>query len=151
MPQLWHQGVVRHAGTGPYPEAPVMSPSGISKAGGKQIAEPMTQKDIDEVVAGFANSAGYAKGLGFDGVEIHGAHGYLIDQFFWEGTNQRDDAYGGSIEKRTRLGLRNRRGRARGGGTGFPDPAALLAMEAAGLHRAAGADPAELERFWRRW
>ncbi len=90
MPQLWHQGVVRHAGSGPYPEAPVMSPSGISKAGGKQIAEPMTQGDIDAVVDGYAKSAGYAKQLGFDGVEIHGAHGYLIDQFFWEATNRRD-------------------------------------------------------------
>ena len=103
MPQLWHQGVMRHAGTGPYPEAPVMSPSGISKTGGKQIAEPMTQTDIDETIEGFANSAGYAKELGFDGVELHGAHGYLIDQFFWEGTNQRDDSYGGSIEARTRF------------------------------------------------
>jgi 2,4-dienoyl-CoA reductase-like NADH-dependent reductase (Old Yellow Enzyme family) len=103
MPQLWHQGVVRHAGSGPYPDAPVMSPSGISKPGGKMIAEPMTQKDIEAVVDGFAKSARYAKALGFDGVEIHGAHGYLIDQFFWQGTNRREDAYGGSIEGRTRL------------------------------------------------
>jgi 2,4-dienoyl-CoA reductase-like NADH-dependent reductase (Old Yellow Enzyme family) len=103
MPQLWHQGVVRHAGTGPYPDAPVMSPSGISKPGGKEIAPPMTGKDIDEVVEGFAKSAAHAKALGFDGVEIHGAHGYLIDQFFWEALNRRDDAYGGSIEKRTQL------------------------------------------------
>ncbi len=103
MPQLWHQGVVRHAGTGPYPDAPVMSPSGISKPGGKEIAAPMTQKDIDEVVEGYARSAASAKKLGFDGVEIHGAHGYLIDQFFWEGLNRRSDAYGGTIEKRTQL------------------------------------------------
>lgn len=99
MPQLWHQGVVRHPGSGPYPDAPSMSPSGLARPG-KTVAAPMTQHDIDNVVEGFAKSAGYAKALGFDGVEIHGAHGYVIDQFFWEGTNQRDDVYGGSIEKR---------------------------------------------------
>jgi 2,4-dienoyl-CoA reductase-like NADH-dependent reductase (Old Yellow Enzyme family) len=104
MPQLWHQGVIRHPGTGPHPEAPSMSPSGLARPG-KTVAEPMTQRDIDSVVAGFAKSAGYAKALGFDGVEIHGAHGYIIDQFFWDGTNQRTDAYGGSLEKRDRFAI----------------------------------------------
>jgi 2,4-dienoyl-CoA reductase-like NADH-dependent reductase (Old Yellow Enzyme family) len=104
MPQLWHQGIVRHAGTGPYPDAPSMGPSGLSRPG-KQVAEPMTQRDIDDVIAGFAKSAGYAKAIGFDGVEIHGAHGYIIDEFFWEGTNQRDDKYGGSLTKRTRFAV----------------------------------------------
>ena len=102
MPQLWHQGIVRHKGSGPYPDAPSLGPSGLSRPG-KHVADPMTQAQIDGVVAGFAKSAGYAKALGFDGVEIHGAHGYIIDEFFWEGTNQRGDAYGGSIEKRTRF------------------------------------------------
>jgi 2,4-dienoyl-CoA reductase-like NADH-dependent reductase (Old Yellow Enzyme family) len=88
------------SGNGPYPEAPSMSPSGLAKPG-KKVAEPMTQRDIDDVIAGFAKSAGYAKALGFDGVELHGAHGYVIDQYFWEGTNARDDQYGGSLEKRT--------------------------------------------------
>ena len=66
----------------------------------KKVAEPMTDEDIADVIAGFAKSARYAKDLGFDGVELHGAHGYLIDQFFWEGTNQRDDRYGGSLGAR---------------------------------------------------
>jgi 2,4-dienoyl-CoA reductase-like NADH-dependent reductase (Old Yellow Enzyme family) len=104
MPQLWHQGVIRHAGSGPYPEAPSMSPSGLSRPGHK-VAEPMTKADIDAVIEGFAKSAGYAKALGFDGVEIHGAHGYIVDQFFWDGTNERGDAYGGSIEKRDRFAV----------------------------------------------
>jgi 2,4-dienoyl-CoA reductase-like NADH-dependent reductase (Old Yellow Enzyme family) len=104
MPQLWHQGVIRHAGSGPYPQSPSMSPSGLSRPGHK-VAEPMTKTDIDAVIAGFAKSAGYAKALGFDGVEIHGAHGYIIDQFFWDGTNERGDAYGGSIEKRNRFAV----------------------------------------------
>jgi 2,4-dienoyl-CoA reductase-like NADH-dependent reductase (Old Yellow Enzyme family) len=99
MPQLWHQGVVRHPGTGPYPEQPSMSPSGLARHD-KKVAEPMSDSDVADVISGFANSARYARELGFDGVELHGAHGYLIDQFFWEGTNQRDDKYGGSLEAR---------------------------------------------------
>ena len=102
MPQLWHQGIVRHKGSGPYPNEPSLGPSGLSRPG-KKVSEPMTQSQIDAVIAGFAKSAAHAKAMGFDGVEIHGAHGYIIDEFFWEGTNQRDDAYGGSIEKRTRF------------------------------------------------
>lgn len=102
IPQLWHVGAVRRPGIGPDKEVPGYSPSGLFKPG-KVNGHAMTQQDIDEVVAAFAESAGHAKRLGFDGVEIHGAHGYLIDQFFWEGTNQRDDAYGGSLENRTRF------------------------------------------------
>jgi 2,4-dienoyl-CoA reductase-like NADH-dependent reductase (Old Yellow Enzyme family) len=100
MPQLWHEGVERRPGSGPYPDAPSMSPSGLSRPGEK-VGEPMTQKEIDDVILGFAKSAAYAKALGFDGVELHGAHGFVIDQFFWEGTNRRSDKYGGSAEKRT--------------------------------------------------
>ncbi len=102
MPQLWHQGVVRHPGTGPYPDERSMSPSGLARPG-KKVAEPMTESDIADVIASFARSAGYAKELGFDGVEIHGAHGYILDQFFWDGTNERADAYGGTLAQRTRF------------------------------------------------
>jgi 2,4-dienoyl-CoA reductase-like NADH-dependent reductase (Old Yellow Enzyme family) len=63
----------------------------------------MTDSQIADAIAGFARSAGYAKKLGFDGVELHGAHGYLIDQFFWEGTNRRDDHHAGGIAERTRF------------------------------------------------
>ncbi|HJW41213.1 MAG TPA: hypothetical protein VJ476_08290, partial [Rhizomicrobium sp.] len=73
MPQLWHQGVVRHPGTGPHPDAPSMSPSGLAKKD-KRVAEPMSDSDVADVISGFANSARYAKELGFDGVELHGAH-----------------------------------------------------------------------------
>ena len=102
MPQLWHQGIMRKQGTGPYPEAPSMGPSGLSKPG-KNVAEPMTHKDIDDVIEAFAKSARSAMDLGFDGVEIHGAHGYILDQFFWDGTNVRDDHFGGTLADRTRF------------------------------------------------
>jgi 2,4-dienoyl-CoA reductase-like NADH-dependent reductase (Old Yellow Enzyme family) len=119
MPQLWHLGVVRHPGTGPYPEQRSMSPSGLARAD-KKVAEPMSDEDIADVIAGYANSARYAKELGFDGVELHGAHGYLIDQFFWEGTNQRDDKYGGALEKRSNFAADVTRAVRKAVGEDFP-------------------------------
>lgn len=63
----------------------------------------MTQADLDDVIAAFAEAAAAAERIGFDGVEIHGAHGYLIDQFLWEGTNRRTDAYGGDLVARAKF------------------------------------------------
>ena len=63
----------------------------------------MSSEDIKETIDAFASDAKYCEEIGFDGVEIHGAHGYLIDNFFWRGTNERKDLYGGSIEKRSQL------------------------------------------------
>jgi 2,4-dienoyl-CoA reductase-like NADH-dependent reductase (Old Yellow Enzyme family) len=63
----------------------------------------MTQAQIDDVIESFARGAETAIGLGYDGVEIHGAHGYLVDQFLWAATNQRTDRYGGSPANRARF------------------------------------------------
>lgn len=102
VPQLWHLGSIRDAGSPPYPEAPVTSPSGINRDG-DAVGEPATMADIDAVIAAFAQSAADAKAVGFDGVEIHGAHGYLLDQFLWPVTNRRADGYGGDMLSRARL------------------------------------------------
>lgn len=102
VPQLWHVGMDRTAGAPPVPEAPRVGPSGISL----DDSEPgvtMTQADIDQVVAAFAQGAADAAARGFDGVEIHGAHGYLVDQFLWAHTNRRTDAYGGDPASRARF------------------------------------------------
>ncbi|WP_100656830.1 NADH:flavin oxidoreductase [Alteromonas flava] len=104
MPQLWHVGMARVADKAPFPELPSAGPSGLFKPG-KQGAEPMSVEHIERVIAAFASAAADAKRLGFDGVEIHGAHGYLIDQFFWEGTNQRTDAWGGDMQRRSRFAV----------------------------------------------
>jgi 2,4-dienoyl-CoA reductase-like NADH-dependent reductase (Old Yellow Enzyme family) len=104
MPQLWHIGTVRKAGDLPNPEAQPIGPSGLFKPGVK-VSEPMTEAEISAVIAAYAQAAADAKRLGFDGIELHGAHGYLIDQFFWEGTNQRSDKYGGDIVRRTRFAV----------------------------------------------
>ena len=101
--QLWHVGAVQGQSTPKLPVSPV-SPSGFLKPGVK-IGEPMTQADIDAVIDAFAQGAENAQRAGFDGIEIHGAHGYIIDEFFWEGTNQRTDKYGGDLVARTRFAV----------------------------------------------
>lgn len=104
MPQLWHVGMARNPKKAPYPELPSAGPSGLFKPG-HQVSEPMTEQHIEAVITAFADAAKDAKRIGFDGVEIHGAHGYLIDQFFWSGTNQRTDAWGGSMANRSRFAI----------------------------------------------
>ena len=100
MPQLWHVGMIRRPGTGRTPDAVSVGPSGFTKAD-KQVGEPATIDDIDRLIGAFGQAASDAKRIGFDGIELHGAHGYLIDQFFWDGTNKRGDKYGGSLADRT--------------------------------------------------
>ncbi|WP_330282705.1 NADH:flavin oxidoreductase [Streptomyces sp. NBC_00588] len=95
VPQLWHIGMVRKQGEPPFADAPAVGPSGLVTAGAEPTGKAMTQQDVDDVVNAFAEAAAAAERIGFDGVEIHGAHGYLLDQFLWEGTNRRSDAYGG--------------------------------------------------------
>ncbi|MEK5237428.1 NADH:flavin oxidoreductase [Paenibacillus sp. FSL L8-0470] len=88
--------------------------SEVHEAGGKIIPQiwhmgargnvnDYSESEISDIVDAFAQSAAEAKRIGFDGIEIHGAHGYLIDQFFWEKTNERTDRYGGSMIARTRF------------------------------------------------
>ena len=103
-PQLWHCGGMRRAGTPPEGEVNGYTPSGMNVPG-KVNRHIMSRQDIADVVQAFAQGAADARRLGFDAVEIHGAHGYLVDQFFWEGTNQRDDGYGGSLANRSRFAL----------------------------------------------
>lgn len=104
IPQLWHVGSVRKEGIVPDKSVPAYSPSGLYKPGAKN-GVAMSKADIDEVVSSFAQAALDAKNIGFDGIELHGAHGYLIDQFFWQGTNERSDEYGGNLANRSRFAV----------------------------------------------
>lgn len=97
-PQLWHQGLVRPPGTGPHPEAPSEGPTAPNS---HSVA--MGDAEIADTVTAFAKAAKAAREIGFDAVELHGAHGYLIDQFLWAETNTRSDRYGGDIAQRTRF------------------------------------------------
>ena len=103
VPQLWHIGMVRKAGEPPFADAPPVGPSGLYKEGAQVTGKSMTRQDLDDVVEAFAKAAADAERIGFDGVELHGAHGYLLDQFLWAGTNRREDAYGGDPVARTKF------------------------------------------------
>ena len=100
-PQIWHTGSTK---SGDWePEAPVESPSGLIGPDTPRGAV-MTEEDIADTIDAFARAAADAERLGFDMVEVHGAHGYLLDQFLWQGTNHRDDGWGGpALPDRTRV------------------------------------------------
>ena len=108
MPQLWHIGAAPKSDVAEiYADRPdaiglPIGPSGLG-APGLPNGRAMTQHDIDETSEAYVRAAVSAFQLGFDGVELHGAHGYLMDQFFWDGTNLRQDAYGGSTARRSRF------------------------------------------------
>jgi 2,4-dienoyl-CoA reductase-like NADH-dependent reductase (Old Yellow Enzyme family) len=101
-PQIWHTGATRSS-RGWERGAPVESPSGLNGPGDPN-GVAMSEEDIADTISAFGRAAADAKRLGFDVVEIHGAHGYLIDQFFWGETNLRTDRYGGAtIRQRSRM------------------------------------------------
>ncbi|HUE10187.1 MAG TPA: NADH:flavin oxidoreductase [Steroidobacteraceae bacterium] len=117
FPQLWHMGPIRQANTGPAPEAPSCRPSGLWGPSNGLAAmppayvtkmlgptRPMSDREIADVLDAFGRSAANAKAIGFDGIAIHGAHGYLIDSFFWHETNHRTDRWGGDLAMRAGFG-----------------------------------------------
>ncbi|WP_085507237.1 NADH:flavin oxidoreductase [Thalassobacillus devorans] len=103
-PQLWHVGMTRSKGDLPNEEAQPVGPSGLS-LDGEKVNEPLSTEEVEALVDSYAKAAADAKRLGFDAIEIHGAHGYLIDQFFWENTNKRTDRYGGGFVQRTQFAV----------------------------------------------
>lgn len=101
-PQIWHTGGTPSSDSG-FNRPALDTPSGLN-APGQAVGEPMSEEAIADTVAAFARAAADAKARGFDALEIHGAHGYLIDQFFWPDTNLRADRYGGAtIVERSRF------------------------------------------------
>ncbi|HVF83204.1 MAG TPA: alkene reductase [Sphingomicrobium sp.] len=108
--QLWHMGRLVHPdfldGAAPLSASATTAPSMAHTHAGKkpyETARAATLDDIGHTIDDFARSARNAIAAGFDGVQLHGANGYLIDQFLRDGTNRRDDDYGGSIDHRIRL------------------------------------------------
>ncbi|MDN3988738.1 alkene reductase [Zwartia vadi] len=110
--QLWHVGRISHSSLHPIEGLPV-APSAIAPTGKVytatwQLAEyetprPLSLSEIPALIQDYVHAAQQAKAAGFDGVEVHGANGYLLDQFLHDGSNNRNDQYGGSIENRSRL------------------------------------------------
>lgn len=137
FPQLWHVGMV---------VSPVLElKPGVLPMG----TENMTQTDIDAVIEAFAKGAQSAKELGFDGVEIHGAHGYLIDQFFWDATNQRTDRYGGDLVSRTRFAVEIIHEVRRRVGPDFPVVLRYSQWKLKDYEAKLARTPEELDRFLR--
>jgi 2,4-dienoyl-CoA reductase-like NADH-dependent reductase (Old Yellow Enzyme family) len=104
-PQIWHMGIMEDHHSGWLPPGPFEGPSGILSPGSAK-GTTMSETDISATITAFGQAAADAKALGFDCVEIHGAHTYLIDQFFWEETNQRKDGYSGkTLAERSRFAV----------------------------------------------
>src|ERR1700733_116865 len=110
--QLWHVGRISDPSF--LNGEPPVAPSAIAAHGHVSLLRPqrpfpkpraLELDEIPGIVAAFRTGAENAQAAGFDGVEIHGANGYLLDQFLQDGSNKRDDRYGGSIENRARLML----------------------------------------------
>lgn len=123
IPQLWHMGVYRLRGTGPHPDAESIRPSGLwGPRGGHtstspafiakviEPTEPPSDETIQDVADAFVRSAHAAMSIGFDGIAVHGAHGYLIDTFFWHETNKRTGRWGGDIRARAEFAVQIVRG-----------------------------------------
>ena len=146
FPQLWHLGAQRRPGSPPYPDAPVISPSGLDPAG-NAVAPPATVSDLDRIVAAFALAAAEAKAAGFDGVELHGAHGYLLDQFHWPVTNRRTDRYGGDMAGRARFSAEIVAAVRAATGPQFPIAFRFSQWKGADYSARIAQDPAELEAF----
>jgi 2,4-dienoyl-CoA reductase-like NADH-dependent reductase (Old Yellow Enzyme family) len=115
--QLWHIGPQHLPGGEEGREKDQVSPSGLVSPG-HPVGRTLSVTEIEELVGAYASAAANARDAGFDAIELHAGHGYLIDSFFWHGTNQRTDRYGGSLAGRTRFAAeivrecRNRLGEA---------------------------------------
>lgn len=144
--QLWHLGA--RASDPTYPERPnrVVSPSGIYRDE-QVVGEPMTLEDINSVIDAYATAVITASQVGFDAVEYHGAHGYLIDQFFWAQTNRRRDAYGGDLRSRTRIAQEILQESRRRVGTAYPLILRISQFKAEYYDYKLAADPEALADF----
>jgi 2,4-dienoyl-CoA reductase-like NADH-dependent reductase (Old Yellow Enzyme family) len=138
--QIWHLGLQVSSGPPPPDGAHPVGPSGD---------HPMTQGQIDTAIQAYAQAARSAQEVGFDGVELHGAHGYLIDQFFWEKTNQRTDRYGGDLVARTRFAVEVIHEVRKRVGLDFPIALRFSQWKIGDFDAKLAATPAELELFLR--
>ncbi|MEM6895765.1 MAG: 12-oxophytodienoate reductase [Pseudomonadota bacterium] len=146
-PQIWHTGAVPSPQTDWEPEAEVESPSGLFAAD-KARGKTMTEEDVADTIAAFAKAAAEAKALGFDMAEVHGAHGYLIDQFFWSATNRRADRWGGAtLAERARFGVEVVKAVRATVGPDFPIAMRLSQWKQLDFDVKLAADPKELEAW----
>jgi len=146
-PQIWHQGMSRKPGTGHFPDAPCDGPSGITLQG-KKVADEPSEAEVLDMAQAYADGASDAQRLGFDCIELHGAHAYLIDEFFWERTNQRTDRFGGSIERRAEFAAEIIR-RCRAAAGRLPIIIRISQWKSVDYNAKVAVNPEELERWVR--
>jgi len=164
FPQLWHVGSVRqqddHENQGVdnpqhcchcnHPEVPGYGPSPVAHPYVENAEAPkeLSQNDINEIITAYANAAKDAKQIGFDGVELHAAHGYLIDQFFWDVTNQRTDKYGGNtLAERAQFAVEVLRAVRQAVGPDFPISIRISQWKLGDYAAKMAKTPAELNDF----
>lgn len=147
IPQLWHVGGCTDFNHPDSPHDPLKSPSGYV---GAEIegGAPMTDEDIADAIASFARGAADAKRIGCDAIELHGGHGYLFDQFFWDVTNRRSDKYGGSdIADRVRFAVDVIRATREAVGSDYAVVFRLSQWKVYDYEAKIARDPQELERW----
>ena len=119
--QIFHVGAMPDPRFDWEPPQPPESPSKLYLAGEAERGVEITDEAIADTISAYADAARDTKRLGFDTLEIHGAHGYLIDEFFWKETNKRTDGYGGkTLAERTRFGVEVVRAMRAAVGEDFP-------------------------------
>ena len=149
IPQLWHVGSVRQPGMQPDGSVPGHGPSAVVHPSLQEGVAPVTMSELDicEVVNAFGVAARAAESAGFDGVEVHGAHGYLIDQFFWTKTNLRRDGYNGGLAERTRFAAQVVRAVRENVGPEFPIAFRLSQFKLGDYPYRVAATPEQLEAW----
>jgi 2,4-dienoyl-CoA reductase-like NADH-dependent reductase (Old Yellow Enzyme family) len=152
MPQLWHVGGVGREGADDLSRTPsglaIPAAQGVEqRAAAQRVGEPMTPAEIDAIIAGYVEAAGKAKDMGADGVELHAAHGYLLDQFFWRALNHRADRFGGDIRGRSRFACEVVRAIRERVGTEFPIQLRFSQWKLQDYQAQLFSTPAELEIF----
>ena len=140
--QLWHQGAERDDSDGVVP----VSPSGVNGLG-EPKGRDLSVRELARVADCYAQAALNAREVGFDAVEIHGAHGYLLDEFFWERTNLRTDGYGGSLANRTRFPAEVVAAVREAVGPDFPIIFRFSQWKAMDYDASIAADPTELQEL----
>jgi len=146
--QLWHPGAQRVPSAGfRHADYPSLSPSGLIQEG-RVNGRAMTAAEMDDLKAAYARAAETAKRIGADGVEVHSAHGYLMDQFLWTETNRREDGYGGAaVADRARFPLEVVAAIRAAVGPGFPISLRFSQFKEADYGARVFATPAELAEF----
>ncbi len=146
IPQLWHTGVLRGESSDSNPDVPAKSPSGLDPDG-RPLGAELTTGGIDSIIADFAESAALAKEWGFDGLELHGAHGYLLDEFVWSVTNRRADRYGAGAGSRMAFPVEVVKAVRSAVGQDFPIVYRFSQWKAGHYDARIARTPAELEGF----